>query len=202
MCTCDSQKGDLNTEITWNNNWELITASGLVILKRSVCAAEAGWCLDAMFRVFNKTLVYLVNDYDYNDIHVTGSSEYIGEPGYYYTRKVRFSYTGEKCGWIKADDDLSPWIKFDFLHSRVAVAVKIGKRCHDDEGEQYVTSFHVSSSDDDVTWSYIGTDVKPEYVGRLFTWWFGMAVSARYFRIEPVTWKNYAAMQADFLGYM
>ena len=100
---------------------------------------------------------------------------------------------------LKNPGDNSPWVKFDFIQSRVAVGVKIGKRC--DATIQYVKSFHVSTSDDDVTWSYIGTDVQAVYKGTIATWWFEMEVSARYWKIEPRTFNTHPSMQADFIGY-
>ena len=59
FCACAAEKSDLNTAIGWNENCEEITESGFAI-KRSLCDAEAGWCLDAVFRT---NLVYLVKLY-------------------------------------------------------------------------------------------------------------------------------------------
>ena len=78
----------------------------------------------------------------------------------------------------------------------------LAKRCDNNHDEQYVTSFHVSSSADDVTWSNIGTDVQAVYVDIIATWWFDMEVSARYWRIEPVTYREYPSMQAELIGYI
>ena len=78
--------------------------------------------------------------------------------------------------------------------------MNIGKRC--DHIQQYVTSFHVSSSDNDVTWSYIGTNVRAVYEDIIATWWFDRDVSARYWKIEPLTFKDHPSMQADFIGYI
>ena len=196
FCACDAEKGDLSTGIVWNDNWEEITESELAIIKRSVCDAQAGWCLDGMFRMFKKSLMYLVKLYAPLDSQITVSSEFNTD---YTKEKIRFEYSGPHCAWLKHRTDTSPWVKFDFLQSRVAVGVKIGKRC--DANSQYVTSFHVSMSDNDVTWSYIGTDVQVVYEGIIATWWFDRDVSARYWRIEPVTFTSYGCMQADFIGY-
>ena len=89
---------------------------------------------------------------------------------------------------------------FDFLQIRVAVGVVIGKRC--DNPEEYVTSFRVSTSYDGAPWSYIDADdVQAQCDDLIFTWWFGREVAARCWRIEPVTCNNFAAMQAEILGY-
>ena len=60
----------------------------------------------------------------------------------------------------------------------------------------------MSSSADDVTCAYIGTDVQAVYDGIIATWWFGMEVSARYWRIEAVTFYHNATMQADLIGHI
>ena len=101
--------------------------------------------------------------------------------------------------WVKSNSDSSPWINFDLLQSRSAIDVQIGKICYHYTGH-YLTSFHVSTSDGDITWSYIGTDVQAVYNGMLCTWWFVRVVSSRYWRSEPVTYIIVAAMQADIIG--
>ena len=65
-----------------------------------------------------------------------------------------------------------------------------------------MTSFHVSFFADDFTWSNIGTDVQAVYEDNIATWWFDMEVSARYWRIEPVTYRGYPSMQAELIGYI
>ena len=194
FCACVSEKSDLNTGIEWNT-WEETTGPELTI-KRSLCDSQAGWCLDGMFV---KSLVYLVKTYAPLDSQITVSSVYDGS---YEAEKVRLDYNGEHCAWVKANTDSSPWVQFAFLQNRVAVGVKIGKRCDGEHGEQYVTSFHVSSSSDVVTWSNIGTDVQAVYDGIIATWWFDVEVSARYWRIKPVTYLLYPSMQADIMGYI
>ena len=92
--------------------------------------------------------------------------------------KARLEYNGYRCAWIKADDDNNPWVKFDLSQSRVAIRVTIGKRC--DPNQHYVTSFHVSLSNNDAIRSYIGTDVHAVYEGIMATWWFDIEVSACY----------------------
>ena len=190
ICGCSKVRSDLNTAIKWSDKWE---EEGTV-MTRSVCDTQAGWCLDGMFRT---SLMYLVKLYAPLDSQINVSSEFGAS---YLKDKVRMEYKHNHCAWIKHRTDKSPWVRFDFLQSREAIGVEIGKRC--DVTDQYVTSFHVSTSDDDVTWSYIGTDVQAVYEGIIATWWFGMEVSARYWRIEPVTFNKYAAMQIELIGYI
>ena len=151
--------------------------------------------------MFKKNLVYLVKHYAPLDSQITVSSVYSLD---LVEEKVRLEYDGEYCAWLKDVNDVAPWVKFDLLQSRVATGVKIGKRCDDKNDEQYVTSFHLSTSSDDVTWSVIFADVDVEdlYDGDIATWWFDNEISARYWRIEPVTWVSHPALQADIIGYI
>ena len=199
LCACSAEKGDLNTGIEWNDTWEEISETGLVI-KRSLCDTQSAWCLDGMFK---KNLVYLVKHYAPLDSQITASSEFGVS---HLKEKVRLEYNGEFCAWKKTVNDVAPWMKFDLLQSRVATGVKIGKRCDGvaQYGVQYVTTFHLSTSDDDVTWSVIFADVDVDdlYDGDIATWWFDNEISARYWRIEPITWMNHCSMQADIIGYI
>ena len=193
LCACADVKGDLNVGIAWSDTWEEINGDELSF-KRGLCNSQAGWCMDGMFMM---NLTYLINMYAPLDTQITTSSNYLGMAG---ERVKLYQIDGSNCGWLKANTDQAPWIIFDFLQIRVAVGVVIGKRC--DYPAQYVKSFRVSTTDDNVTWSYIDADdVQAQYEGVLFTWWFGREVAARYWKIEPLTWNGYAAMQAEFLGY-
>ena len=200
LCACAEVKSEFNSIIAWNDTWEEISGEELSF-KRGLCDSQAGWCMDGMFKV---NLTYLIKMYAPLDTQITASSVFTSGLR---EEKVRlYQIDGAGCGWVKASTDKSPWIMFDFLQIRVAVGVVIGKRC--DLPLQYVKSFHVSTTDDGVTWSYIGNGVgtavpvQAQYDGLIFTWWFGREVAARYWRIEPVTWNGmHAAMQAEFLGY-
>ena len=139
MCACDAVKGDLNTGIRWNDNWENITESGSV-MKRSLCDVQAGWCLDAMFKM---GLIDLVKRYAPLDSQITVSSVYSNK---FSKEKVRLGFYVAKCASAKATSDTSPWVKFDFSQSRVAVSVKIGKRC--DGVSQYLKTYHMSTSEE------------------------------------------------------
>ena len=121
MCVCSAEKGNLNTGIRWDDNWEEITECRVPVLKRSLCDAQSGWCLGGMFW---KNLVYLVKTYAPLDSQITVSSEYTTD---FAARKARLEYNGDVCAWRKATDDNNPWIKFDLLKSRVAIGVNIGK---------------------------------------------------------------------------
>ena len=108
----------------------------------------------------------------------------------------------DKCGWLKADSDSSPWVKFDLLRSYTAVGLLVRKRCDQGDGDHHVKTFSLSTSDDDVIWSYVGTDVQTVYEGLLSTWRFGRDVSARYWKIEPLTYNLRPYLQADIIGYL
>ena len=161
MCVCDAVKGDLNTGIMWNDNWKNITES-VSVMKRSLCDVQAGWCLDAMFKM---GLIDLVECYAPLDGQISVSSVFNNR---FSKEEVRLGFYVAKCAWAKATSDTSPWAKFNFLQSHEAVGVKIGKRC--DGISQYLKTYHVSTSNDDVTWSSIGTDVQAVYEGMIATW--------------------------------
>ena len=108
-CACDSEKGDLNTEIGWND-WEKISETGFAH-KRSICDSQAGWCLDG---IIITNLVYLVKTYAPLDSQITVSSILSSD---FNKEKVRFDYYGLHCAWIKSNSDSSPWINFDLLQS-------------------------------------------------------------------------------------
>ena len=110
FCACNATKGDLNTGIRWNESWEEITESGLAI-KRSLCDAQAGWCLDGMFK---KNLVYLVKTYAPLDSQIYTSSLYSSN---FEVGTVSLEYNGGFCAWSKASSEASPWLKFDLLQS-------------------------------------------------------------------------------------
>ena len=203
ICGCSSVKGDLNTAIGWSDEWEDYSQAeeGLPpIMKLSVCDTHAGWCLDGkfMFQEMKKTLVHLVEQYAPLDSQITVSSEWDALHG---KQKVRVVDLDIYCGWLRASSDNAPWVKFDLLQSYTAVGVLVRKRCDLIHGEQYVTSFHVSSSDDDVTWSYVGTDIQPVYEGISFTWWFDRDITSRYWKIELLTFVIHPSFQADIIGY-
>ena len=54
-------------------------------------------------------------------------------------------------------------MKFDLLRSYTAVGLLLRKRCDQGCGDHHVKTFSLSTSDDDVTWSYVGTDVQTVY---------------------------------------
>ena len=166
-------------------------------MKRSLCDVQAGWCLDAMFKM---GLIDLVKRYAPLDSHITVSSVPPAAYGNLGKKKLRLEYDGLRCAWCKTGKDTSPWAKFDLHESRVAVGVKIGKRC--DDNSMYVKTFNVSTSEDDVSWSYIGTNVQAVYEDIIATWWFDMEVTARFWRIHPVTWERFGCMQTEFIGYI
>ena len=191
LCACADVKGDLNTGIAWDDTWTDITSSG-VSYKRGLCDAEAAWCLDGMFKI---NLAYLIELYAPLDEQITASSEF---DAFFGSRNVRRIYleANNGCGWVPSVDDIAPWIKFDFKMSRAAVGVLIVKSCWDEAG------LDLTSSADDVTWSYVGTVVDAVYDGVLATWWFDKEVSARYWKIEPVRVLATPSIVVEIIGYI
>ena len=193
-CNCVSDRGEIETAIKWSDAWEEISQPYTAI-KLSLCDTQAGWCLDGMFK---KHLVHLVN-HTVLDSQITVSSV---RNLHYLKEKIRIQDLETYCAWIKADNDQSPWVKFDLLRSYRVAGVVIRMRCDFTYGELFVETFHLSTSHDDVIWFYIGTDIEAEYKGITFTFWLDSDVSARYWRIEPINYRKFPAMQADLLGYI
>ena len=196
FCACDSEKGDLNTDIEWMDIWDYFGP----ISARRLCDSHDGWCLNGMFKTNQEYQEgYLVENYVLLASQITVSSEF----GSSYTKeRVRVKDYGAQCGWLKADSDSSPWVQFDLLQTYTAVGLLLRKRCDTTYGDQHVTTFSLSSSPDDVTWSYVGTDVQAVYEGEFATWRFGRAVSARYWKIFPLSYNIRPFFQADIIGYL
>ena len=193
ICVCVARKGDFNTAIKWSDEWDEITEP-FTAMRRTLCDTEAGWCIDGMVK---KGLVYLVKRYAPLDSQITVSSTHT----IHTKEQARIQSVGTLCAWIsKPWDDNPQRSKFDPLQSYIGVGVLMRKRC--DNPSYFVTSSNVSTSSDDVCWSHVYTDVQAVYQGISLTWWFQRKVSARYWRISPVTYNNYAALQVDIIGYI
>ena len=193
FCACDSEKGDLNTGIAWADTWDYFGS----VSSRKLCDSQDGWCLDGIFRKNQEG--YLVENYALLDSQIIVSSVHAAD---YPKESIRVIDLISKCGWLKADSDNSPWVKFDLLRSYTAVGLLLRKRCDQQHGDQHVTTFSLSTSDDDVTWSYVGTDVQTVYEGMFSTWMFGRDVPARYWKIEPLEYNIRPFFQADIIGYL
>ena len=118
FCACDSEQGDLNTEIAWADTWDYFGS----VSSRMLCASQDGWCLDGMFRKNQEG--YLVDNYALLDSQIIVSSVYSAT---YPKESIRVIDLSDKCGWLKADSDSSPWVKFDLLRSYTAVVCCSGR---------------------------------------------------------------------------
>ena len=192
-CVCNEAKQEMDTSISWNEEWNEITHP-VAALQRSLCHQEAGWCVAAMFKLNS---IYLVRQYVIDDTQITVSSFYDKN---YPKGNVRISDIPDFCAWVALTNDSTPWVKFDMLESYTGVGVVIRQRCDGTEGKQYVTDFDISSSNDDVTWVYIGRNIRPVYKDTFATWWFPHDVEARFWKIEILEFYRHRAMQADIIG--
>ena len=195
FCGCNSAKGVLNTAIKWSDEWE--EESGPVAaIKRTLCNTESGWCLNGMLR---RGLGYLLQHYAPLDTQIEVSSKFHNG---YNTGMVRLHYVAYGCAFITSQDDLTPWVKIDLIQTYVGTGLLLRKRCDFVNGQQYVRTFHASSSMDGITWDYIDRDVQAVYRNISFTWWFGRHVTGRFWKFEPITFNRQPALQIDLIGYI
>ena len=196
FCGCSSAKRVLNTAIKWSAEWKEASQS-VVAIKRTLCNTESGWCLNGMFK---KNLAYLLQHYAPLDSQIEVSAKWGTN---YVNSMVRLHYAEVACAWVPhADDLISPWVKFDMIQTYIGIGLLLRKRCDVVNGQQYMQTFHASSSTDEGTWDYIGRDVQTVYQNISFTWWFGRNVTGRFWKIEPMTYTKLPAMQTDFIGYI
>ncbi|XP_075729139.1 uncharacterized protein LOC119164825 isoform X2 [Rhipicephalus microplus] len=107
-------------------------------------------------------------------------------------------------GWVAAVSDKHQYLQVDFGEPRELTAVVTKGR---EEAAQWVTSYTVQHSNNAHRWNTI-KDVDGNnlvFTGNFdastaVTRAFPRAVSARYLRIVPVTWKNWIALQLEVLG--
>ena len=196
FCARDSTKEQMSTSIKWSEKWQEITEP-VVAMKRELCSSETGWCLDGMFKM---NYVYLVKNYVLLNSQITVSSFHSAS---FPKENVRIADRTYHCAWAAGDGDSTPWVKFDLLQSYIGAGLLIRKRCDLTGSDlvQYVTSFDISSSNDDFMWIYIGTNIHPVYHGTYHTWWFDQEVAARFWKIEIKESNNYPSMQADIIGH-
>ncbi|XP_077495549.1 uncharacterized protein LOC144106577 isoform X2 [Amblyomma americanum] len=107
-------------------------------------------------------------------------------------------------GWVAGVADKHQYLQVDFGEPRELTAVVTRGR---QEAAQWVTSYLVQHSNNAHRWSTIkdadGADLV--FTGNFdastpVTRVFPRAVSARYLRVVPVTWKNWIALQLEILG--
>ena len=194
-CACNSAKRVLNTAIKWSDEWEE-ASEPVTAIKRTLCNTESGWCLDGMFK---RGLGYLMQRYAPLDTQIEVSSKYTNT---YSITKVRLHYVDYACAFTLSDDDLAMWVQIDLIQAYVATGLLLRKRCDFVHGQQYVITFHVSSSMDGASWDYIDRDVQAVYQNISFTWWFGGGVTGRFWKLEPITYRKHASLQMDLIGYI
>ena len=166
----------------------------MVAMKRELYNSKAGWGLDGMFKI---NYVYLIKHYVLLDSQITVSSFYSDK---HQKENVRVADLTYACAWSAVYSDPIPWVKFDLLQSYIGAGVLIRKRCDLADDDQYVTSYDISSSTDDVIWVYIGTNIQAAYRQSYHTWWFDQEVAARFWKIEIKKFQSHPSMQADIIG--
>ena len=114
-------------------------------------------------------------------------------------RVILNHYFDRACAWAAGNADPAPWVRFDMGQEVTVWGVVAKPRC--DYPSQQVSSLQVFKSDDGVNWCTASGVITTDYsVDDTSTTWFNEAWTARYWRIDPVTWLNHPSMKADLIG--
>ncbi|KAJ8027246.1 Discoidin-1 subunit A [Holothuria leucospilota] len=103
-------------------------------------------------------------------------------------------------GWAAKTNNANQWIQVGFDSSRRVTGVLLQGRGGPTTGDQWVTSFRVLFSDDEKVFYSTpvieGTFDRDTVAHR----YFDHPITARYFRINPVTWHGHITLRFDLLG--
>ena len=192
VCVCNSTIGVYNDQMIWDSEWSKKSGAD-VALKKSLCLSGS-WCFDLMIM---PGVDYLVLTKVTQSSQITASSEFNFD---FPAAKIRLDEYSSGCAWSPRLDDIDPWIKFDLSQPYVGVGVLIRPRCTNIWLR--ITSAHIAASNDDITYTYVVTNLQVIYVDNSFTSWFPERVTARYWKITPLTYDHYPTLKADIIGYV
>ena len=147
-------------------------------------------------------LYYLVEHHDISDNAITASS-YLLNNDVYAPKRVRLgSYTSFCCGWAAyVSIDPTPWVQFDMGVAVTVWGLLLKKRCDPPHDQQKVLSYDVTFSHDGDAWMTAAENVVAPYPdGSTSVAWLQYPISARYWRIHPVTWLNHPSVKVDLIG--
>ena len=143
--------------------------------------------------------MYLVSDLNIRDASITVSSE---RNTNHAAKRVRMSsYDNFPCAWIAASDDQMPWVQFDMEQDVTVWGVVLKIQCDYPYTSPRVISLKVVRSDDGVQWKDASDVISANYsVYNSSTSWLDEATTARYWKIEVLTWHIKLPIKADFIG--
>lgn len=126
------------------------------------------------------------SDYDANHSRIYGRLNLIRDPN-----------------WSAATNNTSQWMKVDL--GTVQTVAKVATQGRYGAYAQWVTSYKISYSNDNVIWSYYGgTDLATATIftantdqNTIVTNSFSPSIEARYVRLHPVTWYNHISMRME-----
>ena len=144
-------------------------------------------------------LAYLVSDMNIRDASITASSE---RNTTHAAKRVRINrYDDDESAWAPAAIDHAPWVQFDMEQDVTVWGIVMKPRCDDPHTDQRVTLVKVARSDYGVQWQDTSNIISADYsVYEISTSWLDEATTARYWRIEVVTWHAELFMKADLIG--
>ena len=134
-----------------------------------------------------------------DDSSITASSSWGAKHEAYRVRLDR--YFDLACAWCGKNDEPRPWVRFDMGQEVTGWGVVVKPRCDSPHTNQQVTSLQVFKSDDDVKWCGVSDVITTDYsIDKTSTSWFDEAATARYWRINVLTWLTHPSMKADLIG--
>lgn len=132
------------------------------------------------------------------DANITASSQYDAN---YAAHRARLNATYDP-NWSAETNNTSQWIKVNCSEViQIGAIATQGRYGYD----QWVTSYKISYSNDDINWNYIGgTDLASAttFTGNsdrntVVTNEFATTITAQYIRIHPVTWYSHISMRIE-----
>ena len=193
FCGCNSKITSYNDQIKWDAEWGNMDPPEIG-LKRSLYLNNS-WS----FFFKRPGLTYLLMSTFQSDSQINASSYYDHT---FSPKFVRLDKTGGYCAWMKKISDSAAWISIDLLQPYKGLGLVVRQRCGNYLNTQYMATAHVSVSDDGITYAYVVQDIELTYTDTSSTYWFPQAVTARYWKIHPVTWVFQSSFKADIIGFI
>ncbi|XP_071495403.1 lactadherin-like [Diadema antillarum] len=149
-----------------------------------------------------------VGDGSIPDDRLTSSSTYNGQTNFYGVTNGRLDLMvpGPDGGsWTADSSDSDPWVKIDIGQTATVTGVITQGSYH---WNNWVTSIFVSTSLDDVSWHFVARCGTRQIFSANFdrnthvTSLFDSPINARYVKIHAHTYKNFASMRFEVLGFL
>ena len=133
------------------------------------------------------------------DALITASSE--RNANHAAKRVKTYDYFDHACAWAAAADDRAPWVQFDMEQTVTVWGVLVRPRCDEPYTDQRVTTLQVAMSERGMKWNDVSGVISTNYsVEQESISWFDEAFTARYWKIQLLSWVIQPSMKADLIG--